>query len=422
MCDNNMYVDSVNFPVALYSQKEFYSFVIKQYPWARDYCYYYIYSIFIVRDAVIPVLESILDQDKDTYTPQKAYQYFKKYQQQNLKFVTIIPTCNRPKAIKYLLDYAAVSHRRYGIDIIIYDSSNDNRTLDIVNDIRKNGYFNVIYEKYTGEFDGFSLDHKVMKAYEEYADCYDYIWLCRDGLIPIVDEIYEKLCFFKQKNIDCIIVDTKSRVNNLDIERYYSTSADCEDFLCEQSARLQTLGMLIFSGKLARRLLETEPLREENYSLWQMAAPFHAFAKNPYPIVFCTKNVFAFNAAASQMHFWSKSEKALEQWAYRWYNVVSNMPEQYGNAKEKCMMVYTVDFHPFSARTVLEMRAYGGFNRKILKKYEEYLPKVTMTPLWYFKTIARAPKWMSKFVLQIDKHFHNSISKLRTNIVRDKRD
>lgn len=402
----------------VYSQNEVYNYVVKAYPWAEDYAYYYIYIMYAERNSIIPALESIPQEDRENYTPEKAYAYMKAYEMSRLRIVTIIPTCNRPEAIKYLLRYAAPLYRRYAIDVVIYDSSSDDKTKEIAEEMVDKGYYNVVYRRYTGIFDGFSLDHKIIQAYDEYADDYDYIWICRDGLIPIVDGILDKIRYFKKKDIDCIIVDVLSRNEDLEIERYYSSIKDCERLLMDQATRLQTLGMLIFSGKFARRLINNQPLCDETYSLWQMAAPLHEFAASPYKIVFCTKNVFAPNLSASTSHFWGKAPKALEQWAYRWYNVIKNMPAAYDGVKEKCMMVYTVDFHPFTARTVLEMRCYGGLTSTMLAKYEKYLPEVTKTPLWYFKAVAHLPKWIGHIVLWFNKKWPNAVDKAKNYLLR----
>lgn len=98
------------------------------------------------------------------------------------------------------------------------------------------------------------------------------------------------------------------------------------------------------------------------------------------------------------------------------------MPDAYNNAKDKVMMVYTVDFHPFSARTILEMRCHGGLTAKMLRKYEKYLPRVTMTPLWYFRFVAMIPKWIACFILKIDAKHHDRLKKLRLRAIQDKRD
>ena len=383
------------------SQESFYNYLLDNFPWADKYIYYYVYVIYGLRDSIIPILESISEQDRLNYSPQLAYSYLKEYEKRRLNLAVIIPTCNRPKAIEYLLSYSAVLYRRFGIDIIIYDSSEDNKTQQIVDRLILNGYFNVRYQRYEGEYDGFSLDHKVISAYKEFGDEYTYIWLCRDGLIPIIDEFIEDMRIFSQQGIDCVIVDTKSRNKNMELRRFYSTKNDCHQFLLEQSSRLQTLGMLIISNRLFNKLIKSEPLNDTNYSLWQMAAPFHLFAKDPFPVVYLVKNVFACNMDAAPTHFWSKAEKTLEQWAKNWCNIIMNMPKEYDAVKEKCLMVYTVDFHPFTARSVLEMRGWGGMTVRMVSEYKKYIIKVTRTPILYFYIVSIIPRFMTRCIVRV---------------------
>lgn len=385
----------------LFDNEMFYKFLIERYPWATDYAYYYIWVCYAPRRIVPIILESILQEDYSHYSPEKAYAYLQKCEKNNLNICVIIPTCNRASTIAYLLTVAAPLYRRFGVDVIIYDGSTDEKTLNVVNKFRGNGYYNVLYKPYTGKFDGFSLDHKVIKAYEEFADQYEYIWICRDGLIPIIDEIYEKIRYYSKQKVGCIIVDTKSRNGNLEIEKEYSKKDDCDQFLEEQACRLQTLGMLILSSEFAKKLIKEIVLDDNTYSLWQMAAPFHYFALHPYRVVFFTRNVFAPNIKANAKHFWSDAEKALEQWSYRWNYVIDHMPDSYGNSKQKCKMIYTIDFHPFKVKNILEMRGWGGLNFMLVKRYRDSLKKTTRTPQWCFTFISIMPKFIARFCYQL---------------------
>jgi hypothetical protein len=400
------------------NQEQFYKMLLEQYEWAEEYLYYYIYIVYARRESVSQVLESISLADRSDYSPQKAYNYLKEYEKTNLNFAVIIPTCNRPEAIEYILNYAAILYRRYGIDIIIYDSSDNDNTRKIVNKMRANGYYNVLYSEYNGIFDGFSLDHKIISAYNEFKADYEYIWICRDGLVPIIDEIIDRLRIFSKKKIDCIIVDTLSRNHGVEIEKYYTSLSDCEDFLVDQASRLQTLGMLIMSNRLIDKLINQEPISEKNYSLWQMASPFHLFAREPFGIVFLTKNVFALNEKASSTHFWSKAEKALEQWGYRWYTVIMNMPEVYDNVKAECLMIYTIDFHPFTPREIIRMRGWGGLTIKMVNKYKKYIDKVTMTPIGIFYLATIMPKIVARLSYKCILKKPNLSKKIRTNFFR----
>lgn len=403
------------------NQEQFYKALLKRFGWAEDYIYYYVYVVYAIRDSVAPILNSIEENDRLYFTQEKAYSYLRKYERSRLSLATIIPTCNRPKAIEYILNYAAVLYRRLGVDIIIFDSSDNDETKAIVEKTRANGYYNVVYERYTGLYDGFSLDHKVIEAYRLFADRYDYLWLCRDGLVPVVDEIIEKLRYYSKREVGCFIVDTKSRNDGVEIEREYCSAKDGESFLLDQASRLQTLGMLIFSGKFAKKLIAKVPLDEKTYSLWQMAAPFHLFAAEPYRVVFLTKNIFAMNPYACSTHFWSKAQKALEQWASRWSRIIEQMPDIYDKAKEKCMMVYTVDFHPFSFKSVLDMRAWGGLSLSLVQKYKEDISKTTKTPIWFFRLAACMPRFVARIICRAVVHKPTFFHKLRTLVTGDEK-
>lgn len=402
--------------VNLFNNEQYLQYLINKYHWAKEYCYYYLYVLHARREVIELLIQSIENIDKNKCSLKKAYYYLAKFEQRILKIATIIPTCNRPKAIKYLLEVAALGHRRRGADIIIYDSSTNNDTENVVKRIQASGYPNVKYVRYKGLFDGFSLDHKIISAYQEFQEQYDYLWICRDGLIPIIDEIFDKIAYYKEKAIDCIIVDTKSRNYGFEIEKFYSQKEDACDFLLEQADRLQTLGMLILSKKFSKYLIHNVPLDDKTYSLWQMSAPFHAFSQKPYKIIFFTRNVFANNLMASTTHFWSRAEKLFEQWAYRWTNVISNLPHDYDNVKSKCMMIYTIDFHPFSVGAVMKMRAYGGLRFSLLRKYRKYLPLVTKTPSWYIYSTCFIPKTFAKLIIIFGKRNRTLADELIKNI------
>lgn len=402
--------------------EEFYHALLEIFPWADEYCHYYIYVIYSRRRDTYFTLSSISKEDRTSFSPEKAYAYFRAYTRSKLGVASIILTCNRPKTIDYLVKNIAPLYRRLGADLIIYDSSSDDATERVVESTYEKGYTNVIYKKYTGIFDGLSLDHKVMGAYRDFADEYDYLWLCRDGLIPILDDLIDNLRFYKSQNVDCIIVDSQSRTGGLQIEKTYEKKEDCERFLLDQAMRLQTLGMQIHSSKLAKHLLETIPLDDTTYCLWQMAAPFRAFADNPYKVVFTSRGVFSPNYAAYGSHFWQKAGKTFEVWAVRWSTIIASMPDSYARAKGACMKVYTVDFHPFSPRALLEMRCGGGLTPTLVRKYAEYIPLVTDVPMWYFNLVSRLPKMIARFILSQDNRHHEIYKKIRKSLIHDKRD
>lgn len=409
-----------NFWLTHGDQEEAFNTLLKYFPWAEEYVYCYIYVMYAIRASVPYILEGISVKDRTDFSYEKAYYYLKKYEAARLKLAIVIPTYNRPDAVAYIIKRAAILYRRYGVDAIFYDSSNDDKTKKVVEEARQNGYYNVIYRKYEGVFDGFSLDHKVISAYQEFGDEYEYLWLCRDGLVPLLDEIIERLRHCKRQNIGCIIVDTKSRNDGVQKDAEYKERKDCERFLRDQATRLQTLGMLIFSSQFAKELIEQIPLDHKTYSLWQMSAPFHLFAQKPYRILFFTMNVFDINYCACATHFWSKAEKALKQWGYHWSHIIECLPKEYEHVKTECLMVYTVDFHPFTICNLLEMRGWGGLNLSLVNQYENDLKKTTQTPISYIKVIACMPKLFARIGNMLISRFPKFTHKIRNMIFHRK--
>lgn len=316
------------------------------------------------------------------------------------KLVIVVPTANRHCAIDYWLQESAPEAKELGVDLVVYDSSDDAYTKEVTEKYISNGYKNVIYHRYQGYFDGVSLDHKLISIYEDYASYYEYIWIIRDGLIPRISSFYNRLMKYISEKYQCIIVDALYRNGYVSKEVIYnSTKAEYKKLLEEQVFRMQTLGMLIFSSDFAINLINEVPVDEKVYSLWQMAAPLHYFANHDMKIVFCIEDAFTYNPNCFKGHFWQAGEKLYQQWGVRWCKVIDSLPLDYQPVCEKVYKIYTCDFHPFKPTTVAELRVNGSLNFQMIKKYKTVLKKVTDTPIWFFYFASCTPKSMWKYIL-----------------------
>lgn len=344
------------------------------------------------------VLSRLPKNIKWNFSKEKAYQYFKDYIKTQYDIAVVIPTCARPQSIDNLLFQSAYQFRKYGIDIIIYDSSEDEKTEVAVRNFQIDGCYNVRYKRYTGLFDGFSLDHKVIQAYIDFANQYKYLWVCRDGLIISIEDCFEKLHEYMHQNIDCIIVDAKFRNDNHESEEFYGNISDCKRLLEDQSARITILGTMIFNSELITKIIEDQPLGEKNYALWLMAAPLHYFAEHPFNIVAYVGDLFRFNAAGSPNSFWNKAGKAMQQWAYYWPHIIDSLPCVYDEAKDKAYRIEMFDFHPFRPNSLIRMRGNGGLTVSLVRKYKTYLRRVCDTAQWKFYLVAIMPRWIARYL------------------------
>lgn len=87
-----------------------------------------------------------------------------------------IPTYNHPDTIRDVLEKSAALYKEYGIDIYIYDSSEERDTEDIVNKFICLGYNNIFYVQINYK------DNKTKKIFMQYGwkKTYKYLWLVKD--------------------------------------------------------------------------------------------------------------------------------------------------------------------------------------------------------------------------------------------------
>lgn len=342
------------------------------------------------------ISEWIAREDRWSFTEEKAKKCWNVCFKAKMQMAVVILTCNRFQSIQHWLFSAATAFRRCGVDIIIYDSSDNDRTEAVVKNYLIDGFDNVKYVRYTGEFDGFSLDHKVISAYREFADDYEYIWLCRDGIIITISECYKMLQKLTKYKFDCIVVDALFRNGNHKRLTIYKSASR---FFKNEAVRMVTLGTVILSSRVAKELINTYPIDDSNYSLWQMVVPFHYCIDHKLKIAGYIGNVFCYNAAGTLNSFWNSAGKAMKQWVYYWMHIINALPVEYAEHKDQILKIDMYDFHPFYISSLLRMRANGGLNFSLIYQYKSDIPHVSNTPIWKFYMVALTPKYLARWLI-----------------------
>lgn len=334
-----------------------------------------------------------------------------RYRKKRLNLVVVIPTANRPVAVDLLLYHAARDLLRFGVDIVIYDSSNDEKTHAVTVNFQIDGYNNVYYRRYTGEFDGLSIDRKVITAYSEYLDR-DYIWLCRDGLVPTVSQFYDELIALAEKKTEVIAVDWSDRNNGRHCVKSYD---DCVEFFAENAGRMNTLGCSIFNGSFMSKLLCDQPLDESNYGFWVPIAALHQMAVEPVSSGLIISNVFTYNPGGSSSSWWVKG--MLKTWGENWYRTVSGLPAVYDQAKPSVLKVHTSDFRPFTLKSMLTLRSLNGFSLSVYREYRDILSHISVNPPFKFYFAALIPKSFAKLILKVEGYWTSHPNSLFSKLI-----
>lgn len=303
------------------------------------------------------------------------------------KMCVIIPSFNRDKTIDFCLSATGTRLWEYGVDLIILDSSDNDKTKDLVQSYVDKGYTNIIYQYYETK-DNCSLDQKIVDAYLKYSNDYEYIWLCRDGIAITFDYIHTQLEALINKKYDVIVVDSSFRdIWNTGNKHYDSP----EDFFKDQCIRMVTLGTIILSSEFAIKLIESVPIDETNYSLWQVISIFQYYTNHPVNAASFCGNVFIYNPHGLLSSFWNTGGKAIWQWADRWCNTIDGLSEIYGPYKDDVMRIEMYDFHPFSLDSLLMIKSNGGLKINAVRKNKEYLKHVHSRPIFDYYVLSLFP-------------------------------
>lgn len=126
----------------------------------------------------------------------------------NGRLAVCIPTYQRSIVIQELLDKYLSFFETKGIDLYIFDSSEDDKTQRIVKFISQN-FKNVFYVRFP---ENLHSNMKVYKIFQQYGLCkhYDYIWVCNDS-IRWDKSVYDMLEEYMCGNYDMIVMNYRDR-------------------------------------------------------------------------------------------------------------------------------------------------------------------------------------------------------------------
>lgn len=364
-----------------------------------DYAYYFGRDISLSLKEAEEACKVALKYESPLYTRDRAKRAIRTYWH-NLwkgKLAVIIPTANRPESIEYYLKTIIERFDDYGIDFIVYDSSSDDKTKEIVKEYQAQGYDCLKYERYNGDYDGFSLDEKVIEAYKSHYDCYEYLWLMRDGLIINIPLCSSKIYSLMMKKYDVIVVDDYSR--DPDCTEPVIEYVDSGAFFHDQIHQMTVLGLSIVKSSFIREVIKEQPLDKTlSWGMWQPIAFFHYFSGHPVHAVSFVGSLFLHNVMTRKSAFWTKH--LLWQWAERWYIMIDQLPAVYNRYKTTAWRIGMSDFHPFWPWFLVSARAYQGLTWRKYFQNRKYLPYVCDTATWKFIGALLLPSYLCRCMIE----------------------
>lgn len=261
------------------------------------------------------------------------------------------------EAIKFLSDYP-------NVQIVIFDSSVDNKTENVVNELKMNGLCNVKYEKIEKNI---SSNEKVFLIYENYANAFSYIWILHDHTI-FLKEAFDYLIENLKNGDDFFFLRMQG-------SKYYANTYNDKQIFAQKNAWLL--------GKMGASIVKTgtfltgidwdyyrnKYITNKNINFSHVGFFFERFCDDQFSIV-------EIEFPSSQFMDTHKYEKlSWEKEALRictecWGSVIMSLPDRYNNKKN---IIASIDQYFLNTYKLLIGRQQGYYNILDYIRYKKWI-------------------------------------------------
>lgn len=309
----------------------------------------------------------------------------------------LIPTKDRMESLKFYLEKRGEIFSRYHIEIVVYDSSNNNETQEYLeNYVKMHDAVKIVYHRFKDDAEDIHGVHKVITAIKETADFYDYVWLCGDQAVIDIEKCYDRLKKTMQQQYDVIHIYN----NSLGItDRTYDD--ETEFFSCFFWSMTHWCASVLSK----RFIFDMEP-HIKNYLK----------SGGPNPIVF---SIFALLSEKRHTIFYIYVERLIEApptrtlsyaytkkdmmngWIKMIYHGFSFLPSSYDNAKLMALNGIKRNVRILSYSGTILLRATGNIDLKKYNENKEEIKFLSDCPMCWIKLWCVMPIAFSGFIYRL---------------------
>lgn len=324
----------------------------------------------------------------------------------NKKLCVCIPTYNRSEAIERVLREEIQIMKKYDIDIIVFDSSENDKTRKKVEDYKARGYNNLFYYKFAKEIPSNVKVYKIFKMMAK--SDYEYIWLIHDHTICNENAV-QHILYYLNENRDFYVL-------NMQADDYSCLLFNnITDFLYEGAWRLNSFGAAIVKRDTFLKGVDWKRISKKyntkktmNYShigfYYERAAELESF--QACKICFNRKDFLDFQR--TEKTSWNKEtiRICLECWG----SVITQLPDVYSN---KIETLRTQDKWFVSKFALLSYKKHHTYGIIQFIRYNGWIKLIYPEDYIRDMLIAMLPYGIAKYVF--NRNLQKQISKAQKN-------
>lgn len=308
-----------------------------------------------------------------------------------IKMAMCIPTYGRSRVVEEMLCRCAQYYVELGLDIYIYDSSEDDDTKEVVEEYaRRLG--NIYYVKMPSDM---HANMKVFKIFQQYnmKRRYDFIWLCGDAW-QFSKRLMESVVLQLDTQYDMIEINVAA-VETVGTRVY----TDYNEYLKDCAWHLSLFGAVILNVRTM--LMEAD---------WE----YYEKKYNDKVLIYYSHVGLYFERLAEKEQFkalhirfnpsWGRTSRFRKQCAWYkdtffivcngWISTIEALPDCY-TAKEQAVLSLGINSQFKDETRFLELRAHKVYDWKIYKNYKMQLCRMCKVPKAKLAFIACMPSGLA---------------------------
>lgn len=302
-----------------------------------------------------------------------------------------VPTKDHPKYIQAYLSRTLDDAKTYGIDLHIYDSSEDNLTEHIVSKRIKNGYDNLYYHRCASDDIVSPPTEKLKNILVDSG--YEYVWLCGDGVMLNLDNAMPYVNQEMDKNRDLIIFGVFDETHN------YTEYNNPIKLILEQWKSISFYGGTIYRGNFFSEV-EWKNLFDKYPDNIHLVGVFDIFARKPMNVVSVDTAFFIKNPYKEEAT-WISGGRLLQAVVEKMPMEINRLPHMYDFVKNRVGRSFAEVRGMFLPPNIWWLRANDNISPKKTVKYRKQLKEITNTKYFLFVGASLIPKKLARKIARI---------------------
>ncbi len=294
-----------------------------------------------------------------------------------------IPTYNRAEILRESLEDIMPKIEGLPIEVIVIDNASTDNTPEIARE-----YPRVKYYRNDTNIGG---DMNILKSYKVASVTSDYICVLGDSY-RIQGDIQQFIGILQKNEYDLVVIGRGVLTHR---PRFKTGEfSDPNKVLAELGGFMDLTGSIV---------IKHEAIIEKNYVdyLWSnfihLAIAFNHIRSIESPKCFFFNEFYTQHTTLNKVGT-SWYGKSIDIFSKTWFMVIISLPGYDVDAKLKCISEHDKIAPIFNIHALIFLREHGLLSVSQIKRNKNFLPFVTETPYWVFRSIAFTPKWICRSI------------------------